>query len=373
SPMPRSAVNKKIIIILLSALLLLSSLGFSYLIFTKDNLDKGEHSLIPDVSSVVNEVVTEQADSGTEIKIDTPVLKVDSKNTVETELSAQQQGIDKELAPAGKPKVAVIESVPQEKVLQPVIVTKAISAKPIQAKPTVSKAIAAKPVTIKASSQKAVTKNVVKETKNDANLQITSSQLSDSELADIYLKEADKAELQGDNGLAAQKWQQALLLQPQLNQVRQSLALYYYAQGDIVKTTDLLKKGALESPYYSDFNLMLSRIATKEGDLQKAFLYLDQNPPVVAGHLDYHVSYAILAQKFEQFEKSEKLYSNLLLERPEDGRWRMSLAIAQDKQGKTAQAIESYQQALLETSLSRNAKAYINQRLSYLAENSGTL
>ena len=171
---------------------------------------------------------------------------------------------------------------------------------------------------------------------------------------------------EGDPLLASQENSKALKYKPELHEVRKSLALYYYGQGDNERATSLLKIGAVAFPEYSDFNLMLSRIALKNGDQQKAYLYLDQHPPAVRGHLDYHVSYAILAQKFKQYAKSENLYRGLLTQRPNNGRWMMSLAIAQDKQGKRIPAIESYQQALLQIDLSSKAKQYINQRLNYL-------
>ena len=188
------------------------------------------------------------------------------------------------------------------------------------------------------------------------------------QLANIHLQEATKAQAKGDNNLAAEKWQSALQLQPHLNEVRKSLAMYYYSQNEINKSTSLLKKGALISPEYSDFNLMLSRIALKENDSEKAFLYLEQNPPGVEGNMDYYVSHAILAQKFSLYDRSESLYRSLLTQRPNNGRWLMSLAIAQDKQDKKTAAIASYQKALKKTDLSKKAKDYIRKRLVFLSK-----
>lgn len=209
---------------------------------------------------------------------------------------------------------------------------------------------------------------VVPEATRVGHLKIEKAQLSNLQLANIHLQEASKAQAKGNNNLAARKWQKALQLQPDLNEVRKSLAMYYYSQNEVNKTTSLLKKGALISPQYSDFNLMLSRIALKENDPQKALLYLEQNPPNVKGHMDYYVSYAILAQKFSMYERSESLYRSLLTQRPNNGRWLMSLAIAQDKQDKKSAAIDSYQKALKKTDLSIKAKDYIRKRLVFLSK-----
>jgi len=197
-------------------------------------------------------------------------------------------------------------------------------------------------------------------------LEIKNAQLTNEELAGIKLKEAQIAEDQGELNIAADKREQALRFDPGLNDVRKSLALYFYGTGNISKAKQLLQTGAVLSPDYAEFNLMLSRLALKEGDPQKAYLYLNQHPPAIKGHLDYYVSYAILAQKFGKYEQSEQLYTRLLSERPNNGRWLMSLAIAQDKQNKVELAASHYKRALLQPDLSEKAKAYINQRIAYL-------
>lgn len=200
-------------------------------------------------------------------------------------------------------------------------------------------------------------------------LEISVSQLSKAELAQLHIKEGDKAQAQGDFELAIKKKLRALALLPNLNELRKSVALYYYGQGDVDSAQRLLKKGGLVSPDYPDFNLMLSRIALKEGDQHKAYLYLEKNPPQVEGNLDYYASHAILAQKFQKYEQSESLYSSLLTQLPNNGRWRMSLAIVQDRQDKIDLAVNNYKKALLQTDLSAKAKVYINQRLAYLGKN----
>ena len=245
-----------------------------------------------------------------------------------------------------------------------------------------SKEVAVKRLTKPIATARASDKKITQHKKNNTtkqvpikakeiasgHLNIEPAQLTDNQLANLYLKEASKAQLQGNDELAAEKWHKALNVKPDLNEVRKSLATYHYSQGELSRATRLLKKGALISPNYSDFNLMLSRIALKQDDPQKAFLYLEQNPPQVEGHLDYYVSHAILAQKFERYERSETLYNSLLTQRPRNGRWLMSLAIAQDKQAKTSEAIISYQKALKQTDLSIKAKDYINKRLVFLSK-----
>ena len=205
-----------------------------------------------------------------------------------------------------------------------------------------------------------------KENSKDSFLQVTRSSLTDEERANIHLKKANQALAKGNTRLAAQEKNQALELKPNLHDIRTSLALYYYGVGEEQRATTVLKKGVLQFPEYADFSLMLARIAIKKGDQQKAYLYLNQHPPEVKGNLYYHVNYAILAQKFKRYAQSESLYQGLLSQRPDNGRWIMSLAIAQDKQGKKDLAVTHYQKALMKIDLSSKAKQYINQRLLYL-------
>ncbi|TEW56738.1 tetratricopeptide repeat protein [Psychromonas sp. RZ22] len=284
--------------------------------------------------------------------------KAASKTTVES-ASDLPKALPESAVVVGEEKAKVVE--PKQKAVvkkaKPVVKT------PKAVAPKINKIAETQPVKAPQSTRAARP-----ETLAPGHLSIEDAQLTDLQLANIYLKEAKKAQENGHNDLAAEKWEKALNVKPDLNEVRKSLAMYYYSQGDIDKTTTVLKKGGLISPEYSDFNLMLSRIALKENDPQKAFLYLEQNPPKVEGNVDYYVSHAILAQKFKMYERSEELYKSLLTQRPTNGRWLMSLAISLDRQSKKAEAIASYQKALKQTDLSINAKDYITKRLAFLSK-----
>ncbi|MCP4324819.1 MAG: hypothetical protein GY951_04855 [Psychromonas sp.] len=320
--MPEKKRKQKILLLCLICLLIASSVALSYLIYNKDNNIEAIAEITPPEVSMAQSVTEVQL-----VVVTTPT-----------------------------PAISVIPDIELEAVVIPSPVVKAAPS------PT--------PVVIVAKvAIKKVTPKEIKTPKKEksGHLEIKQSTLSNSQLANIYLKKSEKALRDGDTFLASQEKHQALNIKPDLHEVRKSLALYYYGVGEQSRATNLLKKGAVKFPEYSDFNLMLSRIALKDGDQQKAYLYLNQHPPIVEGHLDYHVSYAVLAQKFKNYEQAESLYIGLLSQRPNNGRWIMSLAIAQDKQGKEGLAVESYQKALLQVDLSSKAKKYINQRLTYLA------
>lgn len=331
--MPAKKRKQKVLVFALISLLLTISIGLSYLIYDKKNEVKDiaivnvpEAPIVLELSPIVAVPVVAPP---VKAKTVTVIIQEESIETVEKM----------------KPTVVIVE--------QKAIVRKTVS-------------LPVKTVTpsVKAPAKKIVSVPVKEKVPH---LEIKTSTLSNTDLANIRLENAQKALAKGDTLLASQEKTRALNIKPDMHEVRKSLALYYYGIGEQGRATNVLKVGAVKFPEYSDFNLMLSRIALKEGDKQKAYLYLNRHPPKVEGNLDYHVSYAILAQKFKNYEQSEKLYNGLLSQRPNNGRWRMSLAIAQDRQGKQSLAIESYQKAVLQVDLSSKAKKYINQRLTYLA------
>jgi Tfp pilus assembly protein PilF len=362
--MPDRSRSKKIIIAAFIVLLVLSAIGFATLIFNKNQ--RGDEQAI--VQTIGNQLTPENSLNKPNESLN-PSAEKDLSVVVKEEVVQQ-------IMPLVQHQLSVpipVTKLPEKKqIMAPVV---------IQHQDPIIIEVLEPPIEV-ASKNVSVSDSQVIETQSIDNvlsddsmlveksslgvLEIKDAQLTNAQLARIKLKEAQSAENEGELNKAADKREQALRFDPSLNDVRKSLSLYFYGTGNVIKAKQLLQTGAVISPDYSEFNLMLSRIALKEGDSQKAYLYLNQHPPVVSGHLDYYVSYAILAQKFHKYEQSERLYSDLLSERPNNGRWLMSLAIAQDKQNKVVLAVANYQRALLEPDLSSNAKAYINQRIAYL-------
>lgn len=343
--MPTKKGHQKGLFFILISLLLASSIGLSYLIYSKEeNIE------------TVAEIT--QADVLVAVYNDAPHAATTEANIVTTPIPVVviTPVVEKKIVPIVKMRTLpspIPTTIAALRPTTPKPVIKTVTIKPLNNPPnTLKKTIEAEPVT---------------ELKESGHLEIKKSILSNAQRAGIHLKRAEIARKKGDLTLVATEKNRALAIRPELHDTRKSLALYYYGIGELNQATNILKKGALAYPEYADFNLMLSRIALKNGEQQKAYLYLNQHPPKVKGHLDYHVSYAILAQKFKKYGQSEGLYQGLLTERPNNGRWLMSLAIAQDKQGKERLAIKNYQKALLQIDLSSNAKKYINQRLTYLA------
>ena len=364
--MPDRSRSKKIVIAVFIVLLVLSAIGFTTLIFNEKQ-GGGEQARV----QLTDNQLTPQKN-----KLDKPIepLKVVDKNlsVVVTEEVVQQITPP---VPLQLPVPTPVKALPETKqTIAPVVIQ---SQEPMTIEsPESPIEVISKNVNVSVSDSQVIETQSIDNVFSDDStlveksssgvLEIKDAQLTNAQLARIKLKEAQSAEDEGELNKAADKRDQALRFDPTLNDVRKSLSLFFYGTGNVIKAKKLLQTGAVISPDYSEFNLMLSRIALKEGNAQKAYLYLNQHPPVVSGHLDYYVSYAILAQKFHKYEQSERLYSLLLSERPNNGRWLMSLAIAQDKQNKVVLAIANYKRALLEPDLSSKAKAYINQRIAYL-------
>ena len=374
SVMPEKKHPKSGLLFCLISFLLVTSIGLSYLIYAKENgvskavqinANQPQQALQQPVEKVVateiiTEIIAEHETAGV-VAVDVVSASTTSE-VIPMDVTARTVA---EISPEAVPVLSENDAI--EVAEKPNSTVKVPTIKTPEVAPFVSLPIPTQ-TALKAQPKKRL--NVVPtEDISHPHLEIKKSVLTAAQLAAIHLKNADKALQKGDTPVAAIEKNKALYLQPQLHEVRQSLALYYYSIGEQQRATSLLKKGALQFPEFADFNLMLARIALKNEEPQRAYLYLQQHPPTVQGNLDYHVSYAILAQKFKQYEQAESLYLGLLTQRPNNGRWRMSLAIAQDKQGKESLAVASYQKALLQIDLSGNAKKYINQRLTYLANN----
>lgn len=348
--MPKKKGTQKVLLLFLIIILTGSSLGLAYLIFIQESMHaETEIAVVKTAQPVATQTLKKKVSSRVELQEEATAVPV--KAVAQQKAAAKVKNI--QVAAAKKTISKEKETAAQ------VVADKIVPEAPAISADKNSAAIPPPTTSVP----------VNEESGKSNSLEIKTAKLSKAQLAQIHLKEADKAQAEGELEVAAKKRLQALALLPTLNDVRKSLALYYYGQGNINKASRLLQTGALVSPDYADFNLMLSRIALKAGDYRKAYLYLEQHPPRVEGHLDYYVSHAILAQKFQHYEKAERLYTSLLSQRPNNGRWRMALAIAQDKQAKTERALSSYKNALLQPDLSSKAKAYIKQRLIYLEQN----
>jgi len=350
SSMPEKKQKKRVLLFGLISLLLLFSIVLSYLIYEKEHAGNDAlASPIVKVEPVVSAQPTQQKAVAVAVMPSTLAEPIAPNNHTADNSSPVkaapkvEMNTHTEALTSSKPLPEIPDSLPEAPASNHIEVVK------------------------KADTVKKELHRAPPQQEEVAHLEIKKSVLSAAQLAAIHLKNAQKALLQGDSALAAQLKIKALNQQPQLHDVRQSLALYYYGINEQKMAKSLLQKGALQFPEHADFNLMLARIALKNSEPENAYFYLRQAPPEVAGNMDYHVSYAILAQKFQQYEQAEQLYKGLLTQRPNNGRWLMSLAIAQDKQDKESLAVQSYQKALLQVDLSSNAKKYINQRLTYLA------
>lgn len=346
---PTKRRKQKILLFTFIILLLLSSLGLSYLIYN----DGQEEATA--VNEPVIQIVTSE-----------PKPQVVSE-TIKPVVMEVNPVIAPTIVPM--PPVIVEDTTPVIHSVAKAVTVPAITVTPAPMSDAQVRSKTAPNLTPTTKPKQPNVKKIlpVEKSVKSGHLEIKKSNLTPSQRADIHIKKSKKALAKDDLELAAKEKSKALSIKPDLHEVRKSLALYYYGLGEQNRANNVLKKGAQAYPEYADFNLMLSRIALKNGDQQRAYLYLQQFPPEVEANLDYHVSYAILAQKFEDYPQSEILYQGLLTQRPNNGRWMMSLAIAQDKQGKESLAVKNYQKALLQIDLSSNAKKYINQRLTYLA------
>ncbi|MBF0402218.1 MAG: SPOR domain-containing protein, partial [Magnetococcales bacterium] len=75
---------------------------------------------------------------------------------------------------------------------------------------------------------------------------------------------------------------------------------------------------------------------------------------------------AALYQRQESHEQAVAYYQNLLQQHPDKGIWRMGMAISLEKLGKSQQALEAYQGALADESLSAKLRGFVQTRVDQL-------
>ena len=100
------------------------------------------------------------------------------------------------------------------------------------------------------------------------------------------------------------------------------------------------------------------------GRQQQALTLLDENPPPVAGHTQFHSLRAGLLQQAQRYEDAMLIYAELVEANPQRGEWWAGLGITLDQTGRKSSALRAYQQALVDPALSQQLAGYAEQRLA---------
>lgn len=153
---------------------------------------------------------------------------------------------------------------------------------------------------------------------------------------------------------------------PQAHQSRETLAKLMLQQNDIAAVTTLVREGLSVSPDFVGYRKLQARLLLGSGKAMEAVQLLVDKAPSVSIDTEYHDLLAIAQLSAMDFASAAKSYQSLVQQNRNEARWWYGLATAWDGQGREAEALQAYQQALNLPSLSAGLRRRSEQRVTEL-------
>ena len=155
-----------------------------------------------------------------------------------------------------------------------------------------------------------------------------SVQLSATEIAERQRQKAEQAQQQGLFTDAATHFQAALNAQPQWHDVRKEWAALEYGRGQTTQALAILREGLQQFPQAHSLRLLAASMLEKQAQPQLALQLLVQRQPPATDLPQYYQLQATLAQQLGDNKVMEQSYQALVAVQPDNGRWRLGLALA---------------------------------------------
>ena len=147
-------------------------------------------------------------------------------------------------------------------------------------------------------------------------------------------------------------------------EARTLLAGAWYGRGEGNRAIAIINDGLQRYPLVEEWRTTAAKIFFKENNLAGAFSYL--NVELTDAGKEFYTLKGNLARQLKEFGAAESAYKRLTEIEPFVGNWWLGLAIAQDSQDKTAQALESYQRVIAIGGVSAQSVAFAQQRIEVL-------
>lgn len=155
---------------------------------------------------------------------------------------------------------------------------------------------------------------------------------------------------------------------PTAHQSRETLATLLLAQQDFVQAEAIVDDGLALVPNYSSFKKIKARLLMQKAEMVQAMQLLRNVPPVVTDDPEYHELLASLYQQTNQHAQAVLSYQGLLRVDSKQGRWWTGLAISLEAQGKSQDALASYQAAIQTANLDVGLRQYSQSRVTNLSQ-----
>lgn len=289
----------------------------------------------------VKQTVTAQRKPDSEVVSQNNSAAVTSKNDVESRVTESNQTEPNQTGPVNKSDKVVVS-------VQPEKVTEMTVSEPLDREPRVA-------VSQPQVAQTAQPKFVIEK---------STSRLTPQQRIEKLVAEAQTAFDKGYITEGVDKLNQVLSIADGHVEARNMLAAAWYGRGELNKAVGILNDGLQRYPQIEQWRLTAAKIFFKENNPVGAFSYLEAE--LTNGSREFYSMKGSLASQLKRHDKAESAYTQLTQIEPNAGNWWLGLAVAQDSQGKQADAKNSYQNVLSRGGVSQSSLNFVRQRLTEL-------
>ncbi len=147
---------------------------------------------------------------------------------------------------------------------------------------------------------------------------------------------------------------------------RKRLAALLYGKKEIQESATVLQQGIRLNKDSVNLRLALVSILQKELQLEAALSVLEYVP--IGASTEYLAARGGLAQQLKIIDLAEESYQMLVQKEPDNGRWRLGLAIVYERKNQVQDAYNTYKLALMKPGLSRSSLAFVRERITLLQQ-----
>lgn len=177
-------------------------------------------------------------------------------------------------------------------------------------------------------------------------LSITPVEVSPQEVANLKFQQGLKAQKVGKIELAQKRWLEALKLEPILHDARIQLAASYYGENNSPDALKILDEGNSKYPNFDGYRLLAAQIYYQANEFSRALAVLD-NPYLDSSASEENLTLAAsIAQQLKRWPVAMNNYQQLVNRQGNNPQWVLGLAISQDAQQLSQQALKQYQHLL---------------------------
>ncbi|MGB0834555.1 MAG: tetratricopeptide repeat protein [Psychrobium sp.] len=329
--------NTKWIVALVLCCVVLAGLGYALTLDSKS--DEAQQAPIAQEVVVVEPPVVTPAER-------TNVVVVDAEPSGSSQELAREQVTQQNVEIVAAKKTVNQDVIAGNTTVEPTQVADAVKQQQVTQSDVAVETKIVKPVK-SAVEQKAP---VITSKKPKKKLSITPVEVSPQEVANLKFQQGLKAQKVGKIELAQKRWLEALKLEPTLHDARIQLAASYYGENNSPDALKILDEGNSKYPNFDGYRLLAAQIYYQANEFSRALAVLD-NPYLDGAASEENLTLAAsIAQQLKRWPMAMNNYQQLVNRQGNNPQWLLGLAISQDAQKLSQQALKHYRQLLTLTS-----------------------